>query len=283
VKLATCGHVCLDLVHTHNSLPKPGGKAQAQSTHVSLGGGAAIAAGEIRRLGGDVDVFTVLGDPGELVTQGTVNLLRGLGVGLDNLNFAPGVTPSMSQVWMDHQDERTISSYQDPRLVSFVPTVMVDPNSSVILFDNYRWPLNLEVIRQTQEDQTLILDVDAPLDSTSWSHMSHFDQIWFSWETFQPLDLSLTEIRRRTDADIVGVTRGSRPITWTDRSDGIYTHKVKKVPGATLGAGDVWRGALAYNLACGMDTPSSIEQACHRAGVYLRGNLLSGLLIPESE
>lgn len=252
------------------AIPRKGHKAAATSTHVSLGGNAAISALHMRRLGAQVDVFTVLGDADELVTQATVDLLRNTGVGLDHVRGTPGVMPAMSHVWLDHKGERTISSYQDPALVAHKPRITVPHTYDVLLFDNYRLPLNEAVQEQSShKHRLLILDVDHPLNEATIAQLPCYDQVWFSEETLA--DHTLEQIQESSGVPIVGVTRGSQGVQWINQDHEHFHVAVKKVKARnTLGAGDAWKGALCYYLALGQDQESAVKSACDYVTSYLR-------------
>lgn len=78
----------------------------------------------------------------------------------------------------------------------------------------------------------------------------------------------------------VGTTDGPNKVVWIDGTGTIGEFSPPAVRAdSTLGAGDVFRAALAIGLCRGFDLAMSVPMACASAGQHISGKPLSRLAV----
>lgn len=270
-KILCVGIAVRDLVFRVRRVPETGKKTSAQSFGEIGGGNAVNAAVGIARLGARAEFCGPVGEDADALLAS----LAREGVGIDHVVRVPGVVTPISSILIDETGERTIATYRPKELAS---ARAADPDALVAdchaltvdnRFPDFATPICAAAMRR---GIPVVVDVDRAMDHTS-ALMNHATHVLFSEQGLQDtsgeadVGHALTVMAKATPA-LVGVTRGPQGVVWRE-SDGSLSHmpafKVNAVD--TLGAGDVFHGALALALAEGQSTPAALRFAAAAAAL----------------
>lgn len=246
------GLCTVDTVQRVATLPAPGQKVQSLDVDVTAGGPAANAAVTVAALGGDAWLWTVLGaHPLAQLARGD---LEACGVRLLDLMPEHAQAPAVSAAAVrDSDGERTVVSYNGANAPPVSEQLAAALRSRVghlrevraVLLDGHHPEVALGVAQWARAR-----GVPVVLDAGSWKPVL---------ETLLPLvDVCACSANFRVpegtasvcarDVPTVLVSDGARPVRWSTAS-GAGEVAVPAVRARdTLGAGDVWHGALAYGL-----------------------------------
>lgn len=263
VSVWVCGLSTLDLTYRASAAPPPGVKVAAASASVDAGGPALNAARTARVLGASVTLVTALGDGpvGRIVCE----FLPGIDV--HDLGQSSHRTPVSSAI-VDDEGDRTIVSANAVG-AHFGPAPELG-RCDVLLLDGHLMPPSLELARGARER-----GIPVVLDGGSWKDgleeliplvtvaaLSH-DFVVPSGD--DPLGWCADQ-----GVAVALQTHGAAPIVVL--ADGVRTRI--EVPAVevvdTLGAGDVFHGALAFALATGADVHEAILGAAVIASESVR-------------
>lgn len=280
VRVLLVGLCTVDLVHRVGALPQPGDKLQSSALEVVAGGPATNAAVAVAGLGGTAELLTILG------AHPLANLARAdlaeCGVRVHDVLPLRAEPPPLSTVMVRETDgERVVVSHNAAgmpvdlpmptwsRLLSGVGAVLVDghhPRLAVAAANAAR-SRNIPVILDAGSDKP-VLDELLPLVDVC-ACAAAFRRGGFGMRE--------TEIAvHRLGVPVVIRTDGAAEVRWsTTASDSVLTGFIQ--PAAvlakdTLGAGDVWHGALAHGVAelartpTAHDLPQLIAEANRVAG-----------------
>ncbi|WP_290051001.1 PfkB family carbohydrate kinase [Amycolatopsis solani] len=229
------GLCTVDVVQRVTELPAPGEKVQSLSVDVAAGGPATNAAVTAAALGAEATLLTVLGaHPLAALARAD---LEAHGVRL--IDLAPSLTdpPPVSAVAVrDHDGERTVvaRNAQGRTFIGKVPLLAAD----VVLLDGHYPELALAVARGT--------DAPVVLDAGSWKPV--FDEL------LPLVDIAACSAHfhapgpglHERGVPTVITTAGPGPVRWSTADGSSGEVPVASVAARdTLGAGDVWHGALA--------------------------------------
>lgn len=255
------GVAVADIVMQVAELPRRAEKYRAQAATVTVGGCAANAAIAVARQGGRAMLAARLGD--DLIGRLIHDALRDEGVDLSLCDMRPGARSSFSSILVDARGERQIVNFRGQDLV---PTLDLSaaPRPAAVLADN-RWPaLTRAAIAAARAwGVPAIVDAEAPFEAEAVQGASHLAFSMQGLRAYAP-DLSPERALLRAHdefAAVAIVTDGERGVWFAQ--DGRIAHlPAFAVPVVdTLGAGDVWHGALALRLAEGADLSAAIRHA----------------------
>ena len=235
------GLCTVDLVQRVVDLPSPGEKVQSLNVEVAAGGPATNAAVTVAALGDEAVLVTALG------THPLAELARAdlsaHGVRVVDVTPEHEEPPAVSAVAVrDRDGERTVVSRNagpNPgALLSEIPDGV-----RVVLVDGHLPRLALGVARWARSRGLPVV-----LDAGSWKpvldDLLPLVDIAACSAHFQAPGPGL----RARGVPTVIVTDGPRPVRWetVDDAGAVEVPRVRALD--TLGAGDVWHGALAYGV-----------------------------------
>lgn len=236
------GLCTIDVVQRVSELPAPGEKVQSLSVDVAAGGPATNAAVTVAALGGDARLLTVLGSH-PLADLARADLRA---CGVDLVDVAPdwAEPPALSAVAVrDSDGERTVVSRNAAQSPEPHGTPWETGNVSALLVDGHHPRLALASARWAKAQ-----GVPVVLDAGSWKPVLD--------ELLPLVDIAACSAHfRAPGADLldrgvtaVVTTAGPDPVRWRTAT-GSGEVPVPAVDAKdTLGAGDVWHGALAYGV-----------------------------------
>ena len=267
------GIAVLDYIFQVDELPSGEGKYYATS-YLEVGGGvAANAAATIASLGGLVLFVGRVG--GDEAGARIVEDLANLGVDVEGVETVDGVSSPVSAVLVDAAGERTIINHTPTDLFTGGSTrrpANVDGADAVLV--DVRWPDGSARALQAASDAGIpsVFDFDRPMADGGSRLLPLADHIVFSKEALaatagsDAVEAALVAIRSRTDAWLA-VTAGSDGVWWLDgkelRHQDVFPVEVVD----TVGAGDVFHGALTLALAEGQAEAEAVRFAAAAAAL----------------
>lgn len=245
MKLLLAGLCTVDVVQRVTELPAPGEKVQSLSVDVAAGGPATNAAVAAAALGAEATLLTVLGaHPLAALARAD---LEAHGVRL--IDLAPGLPdpPPVSAVAVrDRDGERTVVSRnaRDRTFLGKVPSFGAS-GADVVLVDGHYPEVALTVARAAKA-----AGVPVVLDAGSWKPVLD--------ELLPLVDVAACSAHfsapepglHQRGVPTVITTAGPGPVRWSTADGSSGEVPVPAVEARdTLGAGDVWHGALAVAVA----------------------------------
>lgn len=269
------GQAVQDFVFNVHELPAAASKHRAHGFRSIGGGPAATAAAAICRLGGGAMLCARIGD--DDIGRIVVSELERYGVDCALVRRVPGCSSSLSAVLVDDAGERLIVNYLDPAMAAdatWLPP-RLPAGIDAVLVDT-RWPdgaqRGLELARDAGVPGILDGDLPVPQDAAlvrTASHVAFSAPGLADFTGLADAADGLLAAARQTDAWCC-VTCGPRG-TLVAGDGGIETVPAFRVPVAdTLGAGDVWHGALALALAAGQSIERAVVVASAAAALKVR-------------
>jgi len=271
-RIACVGIAVMDLLFTVDTLPGGGGKYYADNYQEVGGGVAANAAVAVAKLGGTARYVGLVGDDelGDRIIAG----LEAAGVDASAVRRAPGVASPVSAVLVDENGERTIVNHTPGSLFA---DATVDPSQfddvDGVLVD-VRWPAGAVAALTSAHGRGIpgIFDFDRPMDSRGDELLSLASHVAFSHDALavtadtDDARLGLARMAEKTKAWLA-VTAGGDGAYWIE--DGVVRHlpafPVNVVD--TVGAGDVFHGALALAIGEGQAERAAVRFAAAAAAV----------------
>ncbi|MCP4756706.1 MAG: sugar kinase [Proteobacteria bacterium] len=264
-RIICLGIAVLDQIFTLPELPRTAGKHFAEA-YLEVGGGpAATAAVTIARLGGQVEFWGRVGD--DLIGDRIVGELQQFGVDVSQVRRIRKSQSSVSAVLVDRFGERLIvnraNSGLDPD-PSWLPLERL-ADCDAVLVDS-RWIQGAQVLLEQAKSRNILSVLDA--DSTPNEDIaglvglaSHtaFSKNGLSQVTgTDDFETALQRVANQS-AGWVCATRGEEGTYWIE-DGGIKREAACKVDVVdTLGAGDVFHGALVFALARGLKTDDAVR------------------------
>ncbi len=271
--ISCVGIAVLDYLFAMERLPDGGGKHYATGYREVGGGVAANAAAAIAMLGGTARLVGRVGtDP---VGARILADLAALGVDVDGVEEMAGVCSPVSAVLVDEAGERTIINYTPDALFAAGDTTRAGDVDSVdgVLVD-VRWPAGAARALSAAALAGIpsVFDFDRPMSDGGSSLLGLASHVVFSEAALvetagvrEPGE-GLLAIRDRTDA-FLAVTTGAGGVWWLDGSE-IRNQPAFPVEVVdTVGAGDVFHGALALALAERLPEPAALRFASAAAAL----------------
>ncbi|AIJ26909.1 PfkB family carbohydrate kinase [Amycolatopsis methanolica] len=235
------GLCTVDLVQRVAELPSPGEKVQSLGVEVAAGGPATNAAVTVAALGEEAVLVTALGRH-PLAGLARADL-SAHGVRIVDIAPEQDEPPAVSAVAVrDRDGERTVVSRNAGANPGAMPSELPD-GVRAVLVDGHLPRLALGVARWARER-----GVPVVLDAGSWKPVLD--------ELLPLVDIAACSAQFRAPGPgllergvpTVVVTNGPGPVRW-ETSDDAGEIEVPRMPAVdTLGAGDVWHGALVYGV-----------------------------------
>jgi sulfofructose kinase len=267
------GIATLDRVFRVAGLPTGPGKRFAIAFAEVGGGPAATAAAAVARLGGRAELWARIGD--DATGTAIVAELANDGVDVAHVRRVPGAVSQQAAVTVDAAGERAIVSFRDPALdrdAAWLPLDRIAAAGAVLA--DVRWPEGATAALGAARRAGVpsVLDADATDDDALDRLVPLAAHVAFSAPglarfagTDDPRE-GLARAAARTGGT-VGVTLGEAGVLWRD---GDRTRHLPAFPVAavdTLGAGDVFHGALALALARGSGHEEALRYASAAAAL----------------
>jgi sugar/nucleoside kinase (ribokinase family) len=235
VRVLLAGLCTVDVVQRVEELPAPGEKVQSLRVDVAAGGPATNAAVTAAALGAEATLLTVLGaHPLAALARAD---LEAHGVRVVDLAAGNPEPPPVSAVAVrDRDGERTVVSRN---AAGSEATWSGTVDADVVLVDGHHPGLALSVARAAG-------DVPVVLDAGSWKPVLD--------ELLPLVDVAACSAHftapepglHERGVPTVITTAGAGPVRWSTADGGSGEVPVAEVEARdTLGAGDVWHGALA--------------------------------------
>lgn len=271
-RVVCVGLAVLDVVFEVATLPSGPGKNFARGLRHVGGGPAANGAVTVARLGGAAAFVGAVGD--DLTGTRIAEDLTAEGIDISNLEVVAGTTSPTSAVMVDAVGERMIVNHLDASLHAGATTDASAFAAADAVLADLRWPAGaragLEAAAAAGIPGVLDYDLTTPIDDAPL--LAAASHIAFAAPALEarsgssdPAD-GLVRMAERTDA-WVAVTVGADGVYWLD--DGTVRHlpafDVEVVD--TLGAGDVFHGALALALANGRPPADALDEASAAAAL----------------
>jgi sulfofructose kinase len=255
-RILCIGIAVVDFVFRYPELPRAPGKHIADGLAAVLGGMAANAAAAAARLGAEAALMTRLGEDAN--GGFTLAELAWHGLDLSAVEHVRDVPTSLSAVAVDDAGERMLFNHQDRRLLldAPAPAEAAYRRFDAVLNDT-RWPaagargLHLAAERRVPG----VADIDHAIEP-EWLRptLERASHVVFSRDGLAAclgvdgIEAGLAEARRLAPGRLA-VTLGGEGVVWLDGATPRRVPAFKVAAVDTLGAGDVFHGALTLALA----------------------------------
>ncbi|MDO5495761.1 MAG: PfkB family carbohydrate kinase [bacterium] len=269
MRVVCCGLTTLDLTYVVDEMPRADQKVTARSIRTEVGGPAANAARTALALGAEVRLVTALGSSpfADLARQGLE------GIEVEDLAASEFEVP-ISSVVVDSQGQRQVVSRNAAGLTRTTPPRSVR-GADAVLVDGHLMEAQIRVAREAQRYGVTVLFDGGSYKPGTEDLASLVDIAAVSADFTFPRGGDT--LRRLLDlgADLALQTRGARPIV----VESVRGRKWVPVPQVevvdTLGAGDVFHGALTVAFARGDRPLDAVEFA---SGIAARSVQAPGAL-----
>lgn len=264
------GCATMDYIFSMREIPREPLKFRARDFKVVGGGNAATAAVAIARLGGRAHLIARLGD--DLIGDAIVRELDGYGVDSSLVNRFPSRASSLSSILMDENGERLIVNYFDPK-ISHEPDWLPQIPAAVgaVLADAHWLEGDLELFRRAAAAGIpTILDADMPTCAPELiraASVAAFSAPGLEAATGVRSVTGGLQAAARIGSGIMLVTDGAEGVFWVEAGE-LWHHPAYQVEAVdTLGAGDVFHGAMALALAEGQAMDAAVAFANAAAAI----------------
>jgi sulfofructose kinase len=265
------GIAVVDYVFSLDRMPDRAEKYRARDCQIVGGGLAANAAATAARLGHEAHMIGRLGD--DAVATQIIGGLEAEGVDCSGLRRFEGHRSPLSSVFVDKAGERMIVNYGDwsiPTATDWLPNEL--PAGTGAVMGDIRWEEGARHLFDLARAENLpaVLDVDRPPFDPSLldvaSHVALSAQALREMTGTENPREGLMRLRERCSAHL-SVTIGAEGTLFFDGADIAHVPAFAVEVVDTLGAGDVWHGALTVALAEGMETRAAIRFASAAAAI----------------
>src|SRR3979490_3166462 len=264
-----------DLTFRIQELPERGFKANASHFDEICGGNALNAAIGIVRLGGRASICGPMGDARETSSRYIFDQLAHGGIDTKHIVHMPGLVTPISNIMIDPSGERTIVTFRDPELwkvrlpdadkpLEDCDAILTESRCAACCAD-----LCVEARRRGIPG---IVDVDRAM-SLREGLLTASSHLVFSSEPLQETagiaddGEALKKIAKLTPSFLAG-TRGAQGTIWLDEQQNLQQTPAFPVHTVdTLGAGDVFHGALGLAITENQDIPNSLRFASAAAAL----------------
>jgi sulfofructose kinase len=264
-----------DLTFRIEELPERGFKVNASHFEEICGGNALNGAIGIVRLGGRASICGPMGDARETSSRYIFDKLALEGIDTTQIVHMPDLVTPISNIMIDPSGERTIVTFRDPELWKVKlpdPDVLLN-DCSAILTENRCAEFCTDLcVEARKRGIPVIVDVDRTM-SLREGLLTASSHLVFSSEALQATAgvsddaEALKKIARLTPSFLAG-TRGAKGTLWLDDQ-----HNLQQTPAFpvhtvdTLGAGDVFHGALALAITEKQDLREALRFASAAAAL----------------
>jgi ribokinase len=266
MRVAVVGHVERVEFARVDHVPQAGEIVQAVETWTEAAGAAAVAASQMRKLGGDATLFTALGDD-ELGHRAKLEL-EALGLRVEAV-FRPGIAQRRGFAFIDASGERTITtigqrlgpSGDDP-----LPWTLLDGADAVYFTAGDEGALRAaraaKVLTATSRVMAELAHAQVPLDAVIGS--AHDANERYVVGALQP------------PPKLVVLTAGNDGGTFTTADGRTGSWKAVEVPGPVsdfYGSGDSFAGGVTFGLGEGLSPEDALALGarCGAANATGRG------------
>ncbi|MBW0005699.1 MAG: sugar kinase [Hyphomicrobiales bacterium] len=270
-KIVCVGIATLDYIYAVEGAPYRGEKYRALELVVAGGGTAATAAHAIARLGGEAMLATRLGD--DPTGNAIVSELEAAGVDCSLAKRYPGLRSPSSAVLIDPEGERLVTCYADVRTpddAAFLPARLPQDASAVLA--DVAWITGARRLLSAAREARLpgVIDGDRAVEDRSYYDLaSHVAYSAATVRALTGLDDAVEGLSAlaRSARNWLCVTDGARGVWFTRGGaiDHVRAYSIAAVD--TLGAGDVFHGALALALGEGMAEKRAVSFASAAAAL----------------
>jgi sugar/nucleoside kinase (ribokinase family) len=266
------GSALWDTILSVDHIPPHGGKVLPTIAIQAASGMATVAAVTIARLGGQVSLWSRIGD--DHTGQMFIEDLAHEGVDTDAVRRVPNVRTPFSTILVDRNGERLVVPYFDPALdtdTGWLPLHEIVDAGAVLC--DMRWLQGAELLFSQAKRLGIptILDADvAPVEDLR-AMMPLADHVLLSEPALHSLsdepspEAALMEVASTLSAQVIGVTLGAKGSIIWQNSGGAGTLRhfpaISVLARDTLNAGDVWHGTYAYGVARGWDLARTVHAA----------------------
>ena len=270
-KVICVGIATLDHIYAVETVPRRGEKYRADAFVVAGGGTAATAAHAIARLGGEAMLATRLGD--DPTGEAIIEELEAAGVDCSLAKRYRGLRSPSSAVLIDPEGERLVTCYADIRTpddASFLPSGLPEGTKGVLA--DVAWVTGARRLLSAARESGVpgVIDGDRAVDDKSYFDLA--SHVAYSAATVRALSGVEDPVEglatlARSARNWICVTDGARGVWLTAAGmiDHVPAFSVDAVD--TLGAGDVFHGALALALAEGMAEKRAVSFASAAAAL----------------
>ena len=264
-----------DLTFRVGGVPARGSKENATHFDEICGGNALNAAIGIVRLGGRASICGPMGDARETSTKYIFDKLAQEGIETKHIVHMPGLVTPISNIMIDPSGERTIVTFRDPELwkVRLPGAGELLEDCQAILTENRCAEFCTDLCAEARRRGIpVIVDVDRTMSLregllTASSHLVFSSEALQSTAGVADDGEALKKIAKLTPSFLAG-TRGALGTVWLDEQHGLRETPAFPVHTVdTLGAGDVFHGALALAITEKQDIPSALRFASAAAAL----------------
>lgn len=270
-RIICLGAATLDTIFKVGHIPAGGGKVLPDCV-VQNGSGMAIAAAvSIARLGGEVSLWTRVGD--DVAGRTFIADMEREQISSAGIRRLPVGRTAFSSILVNAEGERLVVPFFDPDLDPDPGWLPLDEvkHAGAILCD-VRWIEGARaLLEQARRDKVpALLDADVAPPEHLRALIGLADHLLFSEPALRSLvrletaEEAVLSIAREVNAEVICMTFGERGALLWQRSapdDVLHVPTIKVRAIDTLNAGDVWHGAYAYCLANGWSTVRSVRAA----------------------
>ena len=252
------GVATVDTIVLVDQYPAANERVVARKTIRAIGGPATTAAVTLARLGVDVALSCVIGE--DAAGDEVVTRLKSEGVDTRNVIVDKSVSTALGTI--------VVSASEQTR------AIMVQPHASLPTkpsnMSDYQWihvdQAGMDAIAQwgikRGGSQKLSIDIGYPKPNL---HSS-------DWDLYVPSEYVTTDVTSAAlDKNLVVVSRGSEGSIFSDGKESGVIPAISTEVVSTLGAGDVFHGALVAAQVWGKSLRESVEIANVVAGISCRG------------
>ncbi|RXT33409.1 sugar kinase [Bradyrhizobium betae] len=264
-----------DLTFRVEAVPARGSKANATHLAEICGGNALNAAIAIARLGGRVAFAGPMGDAREPSSGFILDRMTAEGIETTHIVRMPGLTTPVSAILIDVTGERTLTIYRDPALwtvkLSDAGELLAD--CQAVLVESRCASFCVELCTEARlRGIPVIVGVDRVM-SLQDGLLTAASHLLFASEQVQETagvaddGEALKHLAKLTPA-FLAATRGPRGTIWLDEAGGLEETPAFPIQAVdTLGAGDVFHGAVTLRLAEGAGAREALRFAAATAAL----------------
>jgi sulfofructose kinase len=264
------GCATMDHIFSVAEFPREPLKYRARDFKAIGGGNAATAAVTIARLGGQASLMARLGD--DPLADAILAELRAYGVDPSLAHRYPGCVSSIASILVDDAGERLIVSYFDPKISHTPDWLPAIPAGTGALLADAHWPAGvLEMFRRAAAAGVpTILDADMPACDAALigaSSVAAFSATGLRDATgVEGIAAGLQAASAMGDG-VMLATDGAVGVWWLDHGQLWHQDAYRVDAVDTLGAGDVFHGALALAIAEARDFADAVAFANAAAAI----------------
>lgn len=260
-----------DHIFAVDRMPDRGTKFRAAGFQASGGGVAATAAVAVARLGGQVALLTRLGD--DAIGEAIVSELQGFKVDCAMAQRFAGTVSSISAIMVDPAGERMIVNYMDPTLpdgTGWLPEVL--PAHVAVMLADTRWIAGSLAMLTRAKAQGRVAMLDGDMPGCPPELVAAATLVAFSAGGLREVagtdDIGAGLVCASAMGDgLMMATDGANGVFWLEGGRMQHFPAFPVLAVDSLGAGDVFHGALALALAEGQALRAAVRFASAAAAI----------------